>query len=174
MGFVEETGAAQYLRDVRITPIYEGTTGIQANDLVGRKTRYDGGQGVEELIADMQGTLDALKGSQDEACHYAAAVLERHMQMVTGASQKILEEQSDVLVAGVANDYLMLMGYSTGCWAMARSVLGVSNHEDDSFKALKRSVCRFYFDAIAPHAEAHFIALQNTDEAHFALPAEAL
>ena len=60
MGFVEETGAAQYLRDVRITPIYEGTTGIQANDLVGRKTRYDGGQGVEELLTDIRGTHEAL------------------------------------------------------------------------------------------------------------------
>ena len=60
MGFVEETGAAQYLRDVRITPIYEGTTGIQANDLMGRKTVYDGGQGIEDLLADMEATYSCL------------------------------------------------------------------------------------------------------------------
>ena len=60
MGFIEETGAAQHLRDCRITPIYEGTTGIQANDLLGRKTLHDGGQGVEELLVDMRNTQDCL------------------------------------------------------------------------------------------------------------------
>ena len=54
VGFVEETGAAQYLRDARITPIYEGTTAIQANDLIGRKLARDGGQAAQTVIAEMR------------------------------------------------------------------------------------------------------------------------
>jgi len=61
MGFIEETGAAQYLRDARIAPIYEGTTAIQANDLIGRKTARDGGQGLMELMTDMGETLKQLE-----------------------------------------------------------------------------------------------------------------
>ncbi|MBX2824613.1 MAG: acyl-CoA dehydrogenase, partial [Gammaproteobacteria bacterium] len=63
MGFIEETGAAQYLRDARITPIYEGTTAIQANDLIGRKTARDGGQGMSELLADIEATQQELEKS---------------------------------------------------------------------------------------------------------------
>lgn len=174
MGFIEETGAAQYLRDVRITPIYEGTTGIQANDLVGRKTRYDGGQGMEELLTDIRGTQTALQDSDDPACQYAAPILARHIEIISGASQQILKEEDDVLVAAVANDYLMLMGYSTGCWAMARSVLAVADHEDGDFRSVKQAICRFYLDAVAPHAEAHYQALQSVDKAHYALASELL
>ncbi len=174
MGFIEETGAAQYLRDVRITPIYEGTTGIQANDLVGRKTRYDGGQGIEELLADMRDTQAALADSGDEHCKYAAPVLGRHIDMIAGASRQILSEENPVLNAAIANDYLMMMGYATGCWAMARSVLAVQSEQDDDFKALKRATCRFYFDAIAPRAVGHYQALENVNEAHFSIAPELL
>ena len=65
MGFVEETGAAQYLRDARIMPIYEGTTGIQAGDLVGRKTQRDGGQAARELLAEMRADQAALAALAD-------------------------------------------------------------------------------------------------------------
>ena len=78
------------------------------------------------------------------------------------------------MVAAVANDYLMLMGYSTGCWAMARSVLAVTDHEDDGFRSVKQAVCRFYFDAVAPHAEAHYQALQSADQSHYTLPSALL
>src|SRR6202008_299003 len=69
MGYIEETGAAQTLRDVRITAIYEGTTGIQSNDLIGRKVGRDGGAALNELVADMSRGLEALEGrsTQKEA-----------------------------------------------------------------------------------------------------------
>lgn len=174
MGFIEETGAAQYLRDVRITPIYEGTTGIQANDLVGRKTQYDGGQGVEELLTDMRATQAALESAGDEHSQYAAPVLGQHIEMIAGASRQILGEENPVLNAAVANDYLMMMGYATGCWAMARSVLAVNNHADEDFKTVKRAMCRFYFDSVAPKAVGHYQALENVNEAHFAVASELL
>ncbi len=63
MGFIEETGAAQYLRDVRITTIYEGTTGIQSNDLIGRKLGRDGGAAMAALLMDMERELQALSAS---------------------------------------------------------------------------------------------------------------
>ena len=68
MGYIEETGAAQFLRDARIAPIYEGTTAIQANDLIGRKGARDGGQGLAELAADVRGTLDALDATDHLDC----------------------------------------------------------------------------------------------------------
>ena len=64
MGFIEETGAAQYVRDVRITTIYEGTTGIQSNDLIGRKLGRDRGVAMSALIADMERELPALPGAE--------------------------------------------------------------------------------------------------------------
>ncbi|OED42472.1 acyl-CoA dehydrogenase [Chromatiales bacterium (ex Bugula neritina AB1)] len=169
MGFIEETGAAQYLRDVRITPIYEGTTGIQANDLIGRKTRFDGGQGMEELLIDMRGTLQALEGEQDSHCERACKALAEAIDIASRASQQALAEEDPALSAAVASDYLMLMGYVTGCWAMARSVLAVRELDDTDFVTAKLSVCRFYFDCIAPRAHSHRIAIQNADPEHFEL-----
>ncbi|MCP2936550.1 acyl-CoA dehydrogenase, partial [Salmonella enterica subsp. enterica serovar Typhimurium] len=67
MGYVEETGAAQYLRDARITHIYEGTTGIQANDLVGRKIARDGGAAARAVIADMRDVVAALDAARLQA-----------------------------------------------------------------------------------------------------------
>ena len=174
MGFVEETGAAQYLRDVRITPIYEGTTGIQANDLMGRKTVYDGGQGIEDLLADMEATYSALKSASDENCQYAAAALRKSIDMISDSSQQILTREDAALNAAVAGDYLMLMGYSTGCWAMARSVLAVQGLEDPDFVKAKLTVCRFYFDSIAPRAVSHHLALSQVSPEHFALDAALL
>jgi len=72
MGYVEETGAAQYLRDARITTIYEGTTGIQANDLVGRKTARDDGATARAVIAEIEKTATQLTGHADPRCTRSA------------------------------------------------------------------------------------------------------
>ncbi len=174
MGFIEETGAAQYLRDVRITPIYEGTTGIQANDLLGRKTQYDGGQGIEELLVDMRATLSALEQATDAHGKRAGKALKNAIDLVAAASQKILQQENPAVNAAVANDYLMLMGYTTGCWALARSVLATANVDDNDFVSAKLTVCRFYFDCIAPRANSHFTALENADIEHYALDIELM
>ena len=116
-GFVEETGVAQYYRDVRITPIYEGTNGIQAMDLAGRKLGMDNGQAVRDLIADIRATVAELGGGP------LASVVER-----LSAAVDVLEEasawmaarrgQPDALAGAVA--YLTLMGDVTGGWMLAR------------------------------------------------------
>jgi hypothetical protein len=122
----------------------------------------------------LRSTHEALLQSDKAECQYAAPLLARHIEIISGASHQVLQEKDEVLVAAAANDYLMLMGYATGCWAMARSVLAVVDHEDDGFKAVKNAVCRFYFDAVAPHAEAHYQALQRTDQSHYELASSLL
>jgi 3-(methylthio)propanoyl-CoA dehydrogenase len=124
MGFIEETGAAQYYRDARITPIYEGTNGIQAMDLVGRKLSMDGGQSARELIADMKATLAMLPGL------YAGKPLERFANAVEAVEDATLwmldrkaaaDGAADVLAG--ADAYLKLLGDVIGGWMLARGAL---------------------------------------------------
>src|SRR5262249_13449721 len=117
MGFIEETGAAQYVRDVRITTIYEGTTGIQANDLIGRKIGRDGGATVTALIADIRRELDALSSSDASAQAAKRAALEG-VALLTDATQSLLKSlasQPDRALA-VAVPYLKLCGFVAGGW----------------------------------------------------------
>ncbi len=120
MGFIEETGAAQYYRDARIAPIYEGTNGIQAMDLVGRKLSQDGGQSARDLIADIKATLAVLprlySGRPLEALAEGVAAVE-------AATAWLLERKgaadgaADVLAA--ADGYLNLVGDVVGGWMLA-------------------------------------------------------
>ncbi len=167
MGFIEETGAAQHLRDCRITPIYEGTTGIQANDLLGRKTQYDGGQGVEELLSDMRATQEALAASQLADAASAHTALSTSVDLIARVSQLLLSEKNPAVAASSANDYLMLMGFATGSWAMARIVLATEQSEDKDFAALQLALAKFYFDKVAPHAQAHFLAIENGKDDYY-------
>ena len=121
MGYIEETGAAQHLRDARITTIYEGTTGIQANDLVGRKLLRDQGDMVQALFQEIRATLPALAG-QPAAAPVAAAV-ERALGAAEAASAHLLARARNEpeLVYGAAVPYLHLMGWLIAGWLMARS-----------------------------------------------------
>jgi phosphodiesterase/alkaline phosphatase D-like protein len=124
MGFVEETGAAQYYRDARIAPIYEGTNGIQAMDLVGRKLSQDGGASAKALIAEMKATLRDLGGL------YTGKPVERFAAAIEAAQDATLwlldrkadpDGAADVLAA--ADSYLKLMGDVIGGWMLARGAL---------------------------------------------------
>jgi alkylation response protein AidB-like acyl-CoA dehydrogenase len=124
MGFIEETGAAQHYRDARIAPIYEGTNGIQAMDLVGRKLSMDGGQSARDLIADMKLTLAQLPAlySGKPVERFAAAV-----SAVEDATLWLLDRKAaadgaaDVLAA--ADAYLKLLGDVAGGWMLAEGAL---------------------------------------------------
>lgn len=131
MGFIEETGAAQHYRDARIAPIYEGTNGIQAMDLVGRKLSQDGGESARAVIADMRETLAALP-----ALHQGKPV-ERLANAVQAAEDATLwlidrkadpEGAADVLAA--ADAYLRLMGDVIGGWMLARGALAAKARLD--------------------------------------------
>lgn len=169
MGFIEETGAAQHLRDSRITPIYEGTTGIQANDLLGRKTQYDGGKAVDELLEDMQNTHEMLAASSIPAASKAKVVLGDTIEMIASVSKKLVAEQNPAIAASAAADYLMMMGYATGSWAMSRIVLASEKTDDSEFSNLQIAVATFYFDKIAPHARAHYLAIENSTADYYEL-----
>ena len=169
MGFIEETGAAQHLRDCRITPIYEGTTGIQANDLLGRKTLHDGGKAVDELVEDMRNTHEALGASGNSAATSAKAALGDTIEMIASVSKKLLEQENQSVAAAAATDYLMMMGYATGSWAMSRIVLATENSDDKEFVSLQLALASFYFDKIAPHARAHFLAIENSAADYYEL-----
>ena len=131
MGFIEETGAAQYYRDARIAPIYEGTNGIQAMDLVGRKLSMDGGEAARALIADMKATL------ADLAHLYSGKPLERFatgIEAVQDATLWLLDRKAeaeaaaDVLAA--ADAYLKLLGDVVGGWMLAKGALAAKARLD--------------------------------------------
>ena len=124
MGFIEETGAAQHYRDARIAPIYEGTNGIQAMDLVGRKLSQDGGQAARDLIADFKATLARLPRL------YSGKPVERlanAIEAVEDATMWLLDAKADPAraadVLAAADAYLKLLGDVTGGWMLARAAL---------------------------------------------------
>ena len=157
MGFIEETGAAQYYRDAKILTIYEGTTAIQANDLVGRKTVRDGGQTPKALAVQMQATeADLLKIATPDA----QAIAKR-----LAAGRQALLDVVDFIVQAAANKpnaayagsvpYLLLAGNVMAGWQMARSFV-VAHHAlgqgDDAFMQAKMATARFYADHILSKA----------------------
>ncbi len=153
MGFVEETGAAQYLRDARILTIYEGTTGIQAGDLVGRKTLRDGGAAANELIADIAATLDEMSSVDGDAAMVRdalAAALEDLRRVLAW----LLEHAGDPrLPAAAAVAYLELAGVTCGGWMLARAVQRCAG-SDDPFHRAKLAAARFYATQILPRSGA--------------------
>ncbi|MDP3800636.1 acyl-CoA dehydrogenase [Brevundimonas sp.] len=124
MGFIEETGAAQHYRDARIAPIYEGTNGIQAMDLVGRKLSMDGGQSARDLIADMKATLAVLprlySGKPVEALTEGVSAVEQATDWLMGR-KGAADGAADVLAA--ADAYLKLLGDVAGGWMLAQGAL---------------------------------------------------
>ncbi|MCK6427428.1 MAG: acyl-CoA dehydrogenase [Burkholderiaceae bacterium] len=120
MGFIEETGAAQHQRDARITTIYEGTTGIQANDLIGRKLARDGGVVMRRLIATMRADAAALGGQGDALLHSLSGALERGVEALDAATDALLA-QGPREAAAAAVPYLWLAGTVVGGWLMTRA-----------------------------------------------------
>jgi alkylation response protein AidB-like acyl-CoA dehydrogenase len=128
MGYIEETGAAQHYRDARIGPIYEGTNGIQAIDLMGRKLALDGGLAVRQLLDEIWQTIGALKSADDAWVHAIGARLETAAGAVQTATSWMIERrghaQPDALAG--ANAYLKLLGDVAGGWMLARGALEAS------------------------------------------------
>ncbi|MCX4173232.1 MULTISPECIES: acyl-CoA dehydrogenase [Paraburkholderia] len=158
MGFIEETGAAQYYRDSRILPIYEGTTAIQANDLIGRKTVRDGGKVAKALLADVAETIEALGAQQGAAFE--------SMKKYLGQGHRSLSAAVDFVVTNTKSDpnavfagsvpYLKLAGVVLGGWQMARALLVAAEKraEDPSFYGAKIATAQFYAEHVLPLASA--------------------
>jgi len=156
MGFVEETGAAQYVRDVRITTIYEGTTGIQANDLIGRKIGRDRGAALSALISDMRRELEALEprgempGETRDAALQAVALLESASRSLVGNIAAAPERALAVSVP-----FLKLCGLVTGGWLLAKSAAIAAAGRGAAGKDFYQSkirTARFYAKQVLPQA----------------------
>jgi len=179
MGFIEETGCAQYLRDARILTIYEGTTAIQANDLVGRKTARDGGQTAKALAAQVQATEAALTatGSEDAqamAKRLAAARL-AFVDVVDFVAGNTKAKPNDVFAGSVP--YLMLSGNLMAGWQMARAMLvaqeQVGKGNDVAFMQAKITTARFYADHILTRVPGLRASIIEGATAVTALPVDA-
>lgn len=150
MGFIEETGAAQYMRDARINPIYEGTNGIQAIDLVTRKLPLSGGEAVKAYIADLRGIVENVRGSNQDGFGRTAELLDKALDDVAEASDWLLERLSagelDAALAG-ATPYQRLFGLASGGCYLAKSALGGDEAE-------RTSLARFYAENFAAECSA--------------------
>jgi len=159
MGFIEETGAAQYLRDARILTIYEGTTAIQANDLVGRKTARDGGRvakgiaaQIAETEADLAASRSAAASSMKKRLGAAREAFEQVVDFVVGHGK----DNPNAVFAGSV-PYLMLAGNVVAGWQMARSLLAAERllahgERDAGFLAAKIATARFYAEHLLSRA----------------------
>lgn len=160
MGFIEETGAAQYYRDARILPIYEGTTAIQANDLVGRKTVRDGGATAKSLLKDAHSAAAALAASH----HVDLQAISVQLTVAVNA----LEEVVDYIAHNMKSDikavfagsvpYLKMAGIVLGGWQMGRAALVAAqkleqNSADASFYQAKIATARFFAEHYLVQAE---------------------
>jgi hypothetical protein len=160
MGFIEETGAAQYYRDAKILTIYEGTTAIQANDLVGRKTVRDGGATAKTLIASVRCTASELAAAQSADL----SAIERQLSAGAQALEDVVtfvasNAKSDVKAVFAGSvPYLKLAGIVLGGWQMARAALiaqqKVQAGEGDArFYQAKIATARFFADHILSAAQ---------------------
>ncbi|WP_373086914.1 acyl-CoA dehydrogenase, partial [Sneathiella sp.] len=180
MGFIEETGVGQYYRDARILPIYEGTNGIQALDLVGRKLSLQGGAPVRQLFADMEQTIDQLRQDGDDL-----AAVSRQLSLSLGA----LKEATDWLYSNAPNDpnaapagatpYLRMFATTVGGYLLAKSALKArkmisAGGGDTDFLEAKIITCRFFAAQILPSATALLAAVTDGPETLFAIAEERL
>jgi hypothetical protein len=151
MGFIEETGAAQYLRDAKILTIYEGTTAIQANDLVGRKTARDGGQVAKAIAVQIEATEAALaqrSSAASQAMHkHLSAARKAFVDVVDFVAGQTKASPNAVFAGSVP--YLMLAGNVMAGWQMARALIVAEDSKDDAaFMAAKVATSRFYAEHI--------------------------
>lgn len=148
MGFIEETGAAQYYRDARILPIYEGTTAIQANDLIGRKTLRDGGVTAQAIGKQIAKTEEVLATSNSAAAKMMLEQLKPARQSLEEVVMYILMNVKTDIKAVFAGSvpYLQICGLTLAGWQMARALLEAEKlHDQDSnFYQAKISTAQFY------------------------------
>ncbi|MGK0321608.1 MAG: alkylation response protein AidB-like acyl-CoA dehydrogenase, partial [Granulosicoccus sp.] len=174
MGFIEETGAAQYLRDSRIAPIYEGTTAIQANDLIGRKTARDGGKGMAELILDMRATLTELEQHDDVNFKAIIKRFEPAVAAAESATEWLLGQNDATLPAASSVEFLMMQGRLAGGWMMARSALaakGLATKDDADFAYLEAKIilARYYAERMLPLVESSLTVIVDSAQTTVAL-----
>ena len=176
MGFVEETGACQHLRDSRIATIYEGTTGIQAADLAGRKLGMDQGAAMRALIAEIEATVDDLGQAPGDDLATIRDGLRDGARALADATEWVLAEREANAVMAVSVDFLMLAGAVCGGWQMARAARVAQNKlftgVDSVFHEAKLVTARFYAEHLLPRAAALLSSIQSGGASILALTEE--
>ena len=178
MGFVEETGAAQHYRDIRIAGIYEGTNGIQAIDLVGRKLNMRNGDVVFELLTQIDETVTTLN---ERGLEEIGLPLKEANESLKTASTWLLENgagNSDAVLAG-ATPYLRMFGTTIGGWLMANSALSAQQllteaTENTEFLQAKIETARFFAQQLLPQATGLLASVTSGSDSMFAINSESL
>ena len=170
MGFIEETGIAQHYRDARILPIYEGTTAIQANDLVFRKTLRDNGKAITELVEEINSEISEISNSGNEVLKNLCEKMTQSIQ----TSKKVIDHIVSIsnnkkrpAVSGV--NYLMMLGYVFGGWMMIKSAsksleLKNTGELDEDFLNAKVNTSSIYLSSILPKIESLSSIILKGDE----------
>jgi 3-(methylthio)propanoyl-CoA dehydrogenase len=179
MGFIEETGAAQYMRDSKILTIYEGTTAIQANDFVGRKTARDGGTTAKAIAARIEATEHALAASPNKDAQAFArrlkAAREAFLDTVAFIAANTKADPNAAFAGSVP--YLMLAGNLVGGWQMGRALLVAVDRlaagDDAAFMTAKIATARFYGDHILSKAQGTRDSIVDGADGCLAMPLEA-
>ena len=181
MGFVEETGAAQHYRDARIAPIYEGTNGIQAIDLMGRKLAMGNGEAVRQLINDIWPTASALKGHDNAWLHTVGMRLENGIAAVQAATGWLIERrghaQPDALAGAPA--YLKLLGDVMGGWMLGKGALAAARHlaegeGDKAYWRTKIGLARIFSEHVLAQAPGLTAAVTQGSADLFNITAESM
>jgi len=160
MGFIEETGAAQHMRDARILPIYEGTNGIQALDFIGRKCLRDDAQGLRSLLSQIMQTVDS-QISQSQQIKPLVASLQQAIDQCQSALNHVLENNQKA--SFVAYPFMMLFGNSFAYWQLLILAIAAQQQLDsgieDNFLLQKIATAQFYSSQILPRNQAYLEAI---------------
>jgi len=175
MGFIEETGVAQYYRDVRITAIYEGTNGIQAADLVGRKLGVRDGASFLEFLAQMR-ELDAELAEAGDDFESIRSELSTQLDALESATQWMLRtaRQNPNAILSGSSPYLRMWGLVVGGWLMAKSALAAPAATDNEVAQTQLVLARFYAEQLLPQVAGLSGAATAGADDLFALTAEQL
>ena len=158
MGYVEETGVAQHMRDARILPIYEGTNGIQALDLVGRKLLKQGDATLRGIIEEIRQLSAGMPGANVlEARRLLAGA-----ELLDSATSWLLEHSADDpnTVSAIAYNYLMLTGTVVGGWLLARHAVAAKKNGEKGAESYLQTA-RFYLEQIMPRAQAYAAVVET-------------
>lgn len=174
MGFIEETGSAQHYRDARILTIYEGTTGIQALDLVGRKTLLNKGEALADLLAEIEETVVALEG--EAAFAEQGKALREALDAGQEARTWLLEnaEQDPAAAGAVSVHFMMLFGFLCGGWLMGKSALRAqalldAGNGDPEYLKGKLVTAQFYSEHLLPRTKASLDTIRKGSASIMAL-----
>ena len=177
MGYVEETGVAQYLRDARIAPIYEGTNGIQALDLMFRKLPLDNGQAMQRLLSDVNKVIEEMK-KDDEDIVLMAEKLEKEVNTLSEITlwlgSKLLEGELVDASSG-ATPYLKMFGQVLGGYYMGKAAMLANKkfkETGDEFYKDKITLSKFYIEQLLPLASGYASSVTAGKDDPYAMKAE--